>query len=195
MSMLQLSLSWSDWLVLIQNFLFFSLVSVGGPLILLPEMRQFLVSNQGWLADEQVSASVVIAQAAPGPNVLFVALLGWNVGLNAGGYWLALFGAMACMIAMMIPSSVLIFATAHWVHKNREKRAVRAFKQGMSPVVVALLISSGVTLATAGTTMNSDWPLWVVSAIVTGLVLWGKSHMFWLLAIGGALGATGILTL
>lgn len=194
MTGLQISLEWSDWWLLIQNFLVFSIVSVGGPLILLPEMRRFLVSSQGWLTDEQVSASVVIAQAAPGPNVLFVALLGWNVGLNAGSHWLAFFGAMVCMVAMMIPSCALIFATSHWVHKNRDLRVVKAFKQGMSPVVVALLISSGVTLATAGTTFSVDWPLWLVSAVVTALVLWGKIPMFVLLAIGAAVGATGILT-
>ena len=31
-----------------------------------------------------VCPSIAIAQAAPGPNVLFIALLGWNVGINAG---------------------------------------------------------------------------------------------------------------
>lgn len=194
MSGLQISLNWSDWWSLIQNFMVFSIVSVGGPLVLLPEMRNFLVSSQGWVSDEQFSASVVIAQASPGPNVLFVALLGWNVGLNAGGYWLALFGATIIMVAMMIPSCALIYGTSRWVQKNRDWRAVRAFKQGMSPVVVSLLVSSGVSLATAGTTASADWPLWLVSAVVTGLVLWGKIPMFWLLAIGGVLGASGILT-
>lgn len=194
MGALTLNFSWGDWLTLVQNFLLFSAVAMGGPLVLLPEMRSLLVSSQGWLTDEQVSASVVIAQAAPGPNVLFVALLGWNVGLNNGSYWWAFFGAAAMMMAMLLPSSLLIFATSRWVHKNSHRAGVRAFKQGMSPIVVALLIASGWILASAGTEVQTDWPLWVVTAVTTGLVLWGKIHMFWLLAAGAVLGASGILS-
>jgi len=191
---LSISMTWSDWLYLLQSFLLFSIMSIGGPLVLLPEMRRLLVGEQGWLTDEQVSASVVIAQAAPGPNVLFVALLGWNVGLNAGGYWTALLGATICMVGILLPASALIFATSHWVHHNRNRLVVKAFKQGMSPVVIAMLICSGWILATAGTNARTDWPLWLVSAITTLLVIWGRIHMLWLLLVGGALGALGLLS-
>ncbi len=190
---ISISMSVSDWWVLLQNFMIFSLVSVGGPLVLLPEMRRFLVVDHGWLTDDQVSASVVIAQASPGPNVLFIALFGWNVGLNAGGIWLALLGAVICMVGSLLPSCALIYATAHWLHRNSYRPIVKAFKQGMSPVVVALLICSGWTLATAGTTLAHDWPLWLVSIVTTALVLWGRLPMYGLLAAGGALGAMGLL--
>jgi len=191
---ISISMSLSDWWVLLQNFMIFSIVAVGGPLVLLPEMRRFLVVDHGWLTDDQVSASVVIAQASPGPNLLFIALFGWNVGLNAGGVWLALFGAVVCMVGSLLPSCALIYATAHWVHRNSHRSFVKAFKQGMSPVVVSLLICSGWTLATAGTSLLHDWPLWLVSIITTALVLWSRLHMFWLLAAGGLLGATGLLS-
>lgn len=194
MGTLSIAMSWDDWLTLIQNFLLLSAVAMGGPLVLLPEMRRLLVDTHGWLTDDQMSASVVIAQAAPGPNVLFVALLGWNVGLNNGSYGWAFFGAAALMIAMLLPSSLMVFSTARWIHKNGHKAGVRAFKQGMSPIVVALLIASGWTLAATGTSSIGDWPFWAVTAVTTGLVLWGKIHMFLLLAMGAFLGATGLLS-
>ena len=75
----------SDWLSFFTHYLGLSLLSVGGAITTAPDMHRFLVDRQQWLTDPQFSASVAIAQAAPGPNVLFVALLGWNVGLNAGG--------------------------------------------------------------------------------------------------------------
>jgi chromate transporter len=189
---ISISMGFSDWLVLLQNFLIFSMAAMGGPLILLPEMRRFLVVDQGWLTDDQVSASVVIAQASPGPNALFIALFGWNVGVNAGGIWLALLGATICLLGSLIPSCALIYATAHWVHRNSHRMFVKAFKQGMSPVVVSLLICSGWTLGTAGTTWQHDWPMWLLTLVTTGIV--GRLHMFWLLAIGGVLGATGVLS-
>lgn len=195
MGTLSITMTPADWWLLFQNFLIFSAMAMGGPLVLLPEMQRFLVGSQGWLTDEQVSASVVIAQAAPGPNVLFVALMGWNVGLNAGGgYPLAVLGAALCIVGMLLPSSVMIFATSRWIHRNQHRATVRAFKQGMAPIVISLLICSGWTLATAGTTLSHDWPLWILSATVVGLVIWGKIHMFWLLAIGGTLGALGALS-
>ena len=62
-----------------------SLLSISGAITTVPDMHRYLVAQHGWLSDAQFSSSVAIAQAAPGPNVLFVALMGWNVGLNAGG--------------------------------------------------------------------------------------------------------------
>ena len=190
---ISISMGLSDWLFLLQKFFIFSMAAFGGPMILLPEMRQFLVVDQGWLTDDQVSASVVIAQASPGPNTLFIALFGWNVGLNAGGIWLALLGATICLLGILLPSCALIYATAHWVHRNSHRLFVKAFKQGMSPVVVSLMLCSGWTLGTAGTTWH-NWPLWLVTLATTSIVIWGRLHMFWLLAIGGFLGATGLLS-
>jgi chromate transporter len=47
-------------------------------------MHRFLVEQHHWLTQAQFNAVDRLAQAAPGPNVLFVALMGWNVGMNAG---------------------------------------------------------------------------------------------------------------
>ena len=68
-----LVMQWSDWLILLTHFLSISLLAVGGAVCTLPEMHRFLVDRQHWLSDPQFNASIAIAQAAPGPNVLFVA--------------------------------------------------------------------------------------------------------------------------
>lgn len=80
-----LSLQPADWLQLLLYFLTLSLMAVGGAIATAPDMHRFLVDGHGWLSEAQFSSSIAIAQAAPGPNVLFIALLGWNLGLNAGG--------------------------------------------------------------------------------------------------------------
>src|SRR5690606_36366193 len=79
---LPVALASADWLLLLAYFLSVSLLSVGGALAAAPDMHRFLVDRHGWITDPQFTASIAIAQAAPGPNVLFVALLGWNIGLN-----------------------------------------------------------------------------------------------------------------
>eukprot|EP01136_Pigoraptor_vietnamica_P012035 Opistho-1_new@3875 len=88
-----------DLLALFLHFLMLSLLAIGGAITTAPEMHRWLVGEQHWLTDTQFSSSIAIAQAAPGPNVLFVAVLGWNVaGLN---------GALAAMAGIMLPSTTL----------------------------------------------------------------------------------------
>ena len=80
----------SDLLALFGHFLVLSLLAVGGAITTAPDMHRYLVVDQRWLSDAQFTASVALAQAAPGPNVLFVAVLGWNVAgaLGAVGLYL-----------------------------------------------------------------------------------------------------------
>jgi chromate transporter len=182
-----------DWLSLFIHYAGLSLLSIGGAISTAPDMHRFLVQEKGWLTDPQFSASIAIAQAAPGPNVLFTGLMGWNVGLNAGGLWTALLGLVVCLGGIMLPSSVLVYLTAQWSHRNRERRAVRAFKQGMAPLVIGLLLSTGWILATANGYVLRNWPLWAVT-FVTAMIVWRtRVHLLWLLGAGALLGYLGFV--
>ncbi|MBS1228028.1 MAG: chromate transporter [Proteobacteria bacterium] len=188
-----LALAWSDWLNLLAHYLALSLLSIGGAITTLPEMHRFLVDQQRWLSDAQFNASIAIAQASPGPNVLFVALMGWNVGINTGSMANAFVGALLTMTGILLPSTTLSYMTARWSHRNRHWRSVRAFKQGMSPIVIALLVSTGWLLASAHQDPARDWPLWLLTA-ATALIVWrSKIHLLWLLAVGALLGGFGLV--
>ena len=120
-------------------------------------------------------------------------------GLNAGGgpgagwtaWSLALLGVVVTMVAIMLPSSVLTYTATRWAHKNRELRAVRAFKAGMAPIVIALLIATGWLLSAAHNVPARDWPLWLLTAGATVLVWRTKIHLLWLIGAGAVLGAFG----
>jgi chromate transporter len=188
-----LILQWSDWFALLTHYLTISLMSVGGVITTLPEMHRFLVSEHHWLSESQFTASIAIAQAAPGPNVLFVALMGWNVGMNAGGVATALLGVLINVVGTLLPSTTLAYLGARWGHRNRELRVVRAFKAGMGPIVVALLISTGWILASAHHDGASAARLWLLTT-VSALVIWRtKMHLLWLLGAGALLGCLGIV--
>lgn len=180
-----------DWLSLFAHYLSLSLLCVGGAVTTAPDMHRFLVQEKAWLTDPQFNASIAIAQAAPGPNVLFTALMGWNVGLNAGGLWTALLGMALCLGGIMLPSSVLVYLTSQWSHRNRDLRAVRAFKQGMAPLVIALLLSTGWILTTNSGYGLENWPAWAVT-FVSALIMWRtRVHLLWLLGVGAVLGWMG----
>ncbi len=185
-----------DWLNLFLYYLSISLLAVGGAIATAPDMHRFLVERQGWLTDAQFNTSIVLAQSAPGPNVLFIALLGWNVGLNTGGgthmAWAAgALGVVICMLGVMLPSSLLTWAATRWAHRNRERRSVRAFKQGMAPLVIGLILATAWVLARAHGDPAQDWRLWLLSAITTLLVWRTRIHLLWLLGTGALLGALG----
>ncbi len=187
MSAPDLVLGWSDWLSLFGQYLLLSLLSVGGTISTSPDMQRFLVEQHHWLSQAQFNESIALAQAAPGPNVLFVALMGWHVGMNTGSMAAGLLGVAVTMLAILLPSSVLTYAAAQWGQRNRELRWVRAFKLGMAPVVIALMLATSWILGSAGGTLAS-WPLWLLTA-ASALLAWRtRWHMLWLLGAGALLG-------
>jgi chromate transporter len=188
-----LNMGMAEWTQFFLHYLSLSLLAIGGAIAMIPDMHRFLVDQNLWLTDAQFNASVAIAQAAPGPNVLFIALMGWNVGMNAGGVLYGLLGIALAMTGMLIPSSVLTYNATQWGHRNRNLRGVRAFKQGMAPIVVGLLVATGLILASASGKSLNHWPLWLLAG-VSALICWRtKLHILWLLAAGAALGWFGLI--
>jgi len=188
------------WLDLFVHFATLSILAIGGAITTAPDMQRFLVMERGWITHEQFSSSIALSQAAPGPNILFVALLGWNIGLGAAGvppgtaaktwqaYGLAFGGVVVTMGGIMLPSTALTFVASRWGHRNRELRAVRAFKQGMAPIVIALLAATGWLLAANNKSDTHHLALWAVSAVSCLLVWKTRLHLLWMLAAGAIAG-------
>ena len=196
-----ISLSPQDWLDFFVHFASLSLLGIGGAMTTAPEMHRYLVDEKNWLTDATFSSCIALAQSAPGPNVLFVALMGWQVGLNAGGgfsagasaWGLGLMGVTLSMLGILLPSSVLTYKATKWAHQNRNLTSVRAFKSGMAPIVIGLLVSTGWLLSVAQIDYAKNWKLWLLTVIATLVVTRTSIHLLWSIAAGGLVGATGIL--
>ena len=188
-----------DWFDMLGHFLSLSLLAVGGAIATAPDMHRYLVEQQHWISDSQFRASMALAQAAPGPNLLFIPLMGWNVGINSAGaaatgmasWGWGLLGVGTSMLGMLLPSTTLTLVAARWSHQNRERLGVRAFKAGMAPIVIGLLGATGWILSNAQGSAKDSWPLWLLTAMVTVLVWRTRIHLLWLLAAGGMLGWFG----
>jgi chromate transporter len=191
-------MSLNDWLSLFLNMASFSLMAVGGVISLAPEMQRFLVLEKNWINDLQFNASMAIAQAAPGPNLLFVALFGWHVGINSTTELylqplLGVFGALISLIGLLIPSTTLTFFAARWAQKNKDLKSVKAFKQGMAPIVISLLLATCWLLVSPQRNIQLDWPLILLASVNMLFILKTKIHILWLLLIGAILGACGFI--
>lgn len=173
------SLFSSELVALFGHFLILSLLAVGGAITVAPDMHRVLVGELGLLTDAQFNASIAIAQAAPGPNVLFVAVMGYQAA--------GLAGAAATMAGIMLPSTTLALAAARWSHARRDWRAVRAFKAGMAPLVIALMFATGWIL-------TAQTPGWrhVLLTIAAALLAWRtRIHLLWMIGAGAVIGGMG----
>jgi len=198
-------LTLQDWLHMLGHFLSLSLMAVGGAITTAPDIHRYLVVQQQWLIEDQFSASMALAQAAPGPNLLFIPLMGWYVGMNASGgatgsmavgasaWGWGLLGVCTSLVGLLLPSTTLTLAAARWSHQNRERLGVRAFKAGMAPIVIGLLGATGWILATGQSSDTHNAPLWLLSVVVALLVWRTRIHLLWLLAAGGVLGWFGLV--
>ncbi|MGN6826226.1 chromate transporter [Paucibacter sp. M5-1] len=168
------------------HFLMLSLLSIGGAITAAPEMHRYLVGQQGWLTDTQFTSSIALAQAAPGPNILFVAVLGWNV---AGPL-----GALATMAGIMLPSTTLVLAATRWAREHKHTVGVRAFTAGMAPLTLGLLIATGWLLAVPYVRdPEHRVATLVVIALTVLLTVKTRLSLVWLVLGGGVLGALGIV--
>ena len=193
-----INLGIDSWVSLFINMASFSLMAVGGVITLAPEMQRFLVLEKGWITDFQFNASIAIAQSAPGPNLLFVALFGWHIGINSSNdefmqVILGIMGALIALTGLLIPSTTLTFVMARWAQKNKELRLVRAFKQGMTPIVISLLLSTCWLLASPERDFQLDWPTLLLAGIISIITLKTKIHILWMLAFGAIFGAYALV--
>lgn len=172
----------ADILALFGHFMTLSLLAIGGAITTTPDMSRYLVAERHWLTPEDFTASIAIAQAAPGPNLLFVAVLGWNV---AGPI-----GALATMTGILIPSTALSLWATRWGESRKETRGVRAFTAGMAPLTIGLLLATGWILS--GPAAGHIGAMLLVAATVVVMIKTKLSPM-WAVAAGAVAGALGFV--
>ena len=165
------------------HFMLLSLLAIGGAITTTPEMQRWVVGERGWLTDAQFTTSVALAQSAPGPNLLFVAVIGWNVA--------GLAGVATTMVGSLLPSTTLALLAARFSRQRQDQWLLRAFKGGMAPLTIGMLLATGWVLTE---------PLRAHAVATAALVLMAVAVMrftrwspLWPIAVGAAAGALGML--
>jgi chromate transporter len=169
--------------VLLSLFLHFgvlSLLAIGGAITTAPDMQRFVVGERGWLSDAQFTTSVAIAQAAPGPNVLFVAVVGWNIA--------GLAGVAVTLAGSLLPSTTLALAASRYGDRRRGSRAMRAFSAGMAPLTLGLLLATGWVLSAP---VRDSWGAMLLLPFTVLMLVKTKLSPIWLVAVGAGVGALG----
>ncbi len=158
------------------QFLVLSLLSIGGANAIIPEIHLRAVDVHHWMTDVDFSQMFALAQAAPGPNVLIVSLVGWKAAGIAG--------ALVAMAAMCGPSSALTYFVANVWERFREAPLRIAIQRALEPVTVGLVLSSGYVLTRM---TDHAWPPTRSPASTLLLALTTRLHPLWMLAAAAGL--------
>lgn len=160
------------------QFLTLSLLSIGGANAIIPEIHLRAVEIERWMTDADFSEMFALSQAAPGPNVLIVSLIGWKAAGVAG--------ALVAMLAMCAPSSLLTYHFANVWERFREAPLRIAIQAALAPITVGLIVASGYVLTRA---IDHDWQAYTVTGMTLVLALATRLHPLWMLAGAAVLGA------
>jgi chromate transporter len=166
---------------IVRVFAVLSLVSIGGANAVLPEIRRQVVDVQGWMNDAAFANLFAISHAAPGPNIIMVSLIGWQMAGVAG--------LLVATLAIMIPSCSLAFFASRAVAKWADRRWLQLGKEGIVPVALGLILASGVSMMR---TSDHDAVTVSISLLTAAFVVFSRRNPLWALTGGTCVGVIAL---
>lgn len=180
----------STYLSIAGLFAMLSLLSIGGGNVVLPEMHLRSVNGHHWLTNTQFADVFSISQAAPGPSILIVTLVGYGAGLQAGGVPGAVLGGVIATVAMIVPAASLVYVVTLFWQRAQESNWRIAVEKGFAPLTVGLILATSLVMSRAA---DHDWRAYLVTAICTLIFVRTKLNPLIVVAAAGALGYFGVL--
>lgn len=152
----------------------------GGGHVVLP-LLQAEVVQPGWVDRDTFLAGYGAAQAVPGPLFTFAAFLGASMNESPSG----LLGAAVCLVAVFVPSFLLVIGVLPFWERLRSNRRTQAALAAVNAAVVGLLLAA---LYDPVWTSGIKAPEHFVLALLALAALMYWKLPPWLVVIGGAMG-------
>lgn len=121
-------------LALFGHFLSLSVFATGGAMALASDMHRYVVEDHAYITHTQFVNSIALAQAAPGPNILFVTVMGWQIA--------GLPGALATTFGLSLPALVFPVLVSRLGRLSQFERLLKALQRGLGPVAIGLMAST-----------------------------------------------------
>jgi chromate transporter len=162
------------------HFAILSLFAIGGAMAVVPEMHRQVVEVQGWMTDRQFADLFAIAQAAPGPNIIVVTLIGYQTAGIAG--------ALIATAAMCAPSCVITYFVSRTFDRFKDAHWRIVVQAGLVPVSVGLFAAGFFIVArTADRTLVA----FAITLATAAVAYWTRFNPLWLFGLAGVLGYLG----
>ena len=160
----------------------FSLFAFGGINALLPTLFELAVNQEHWLDQQTFADFFAIAQAAPGPNMMTVTLIGWHVSGVAG--------ALMATFAISWPSSILIFYLQRYIVNMPDPKKQQVIRFAASALAVGLVLSSAWQITTQ---INHHLAAYLMTLVTIGTAVFTRWHPLYLIAVGAMIGLAGFI--
>jgi len=164
------------------HFTLLSFLAVGGAISVAPEMHRQAVDVSHWMTSRQFADLVAIAQAAPGPNVLFVTLIGNHVA--------GIPGALLATFCMCGPACTVTYFAAKVFDRFKEKRWRKAVQAGLVPLSVGLIASTALIISKAA---DHDLATFAITILTFAITYWTRISPLYALGAATAAGVAGWL--
>ncbi len=173
------------------------LFTIGGGLVAIPLMQDFVLAN-GWIDEKTFIDMIAVSQSTPGP-------IGINLATYIGQTRWGLVGSIVATLGMVFPSFLIIMVISHFLKAFKENLWVQRTMTSIRPVAIgAILAAAGqialvslfkepVTVAAISQDISTAAQMVNVRALIMFLVLFGlmfkiKLHPILYIVIGGVLG-------
>ncbi len=164
------------------HFLMLWFLAIGGPSTIFPDIHRYVVEVHQLLTSAEFAELYTLAQVAPGPNAMYVTLIGWHL---AG--WR---GVAATTIPLLVPATTLTLLVGHLNERYPDARIARAIRRGLMPITIGLVFASATILMR---TVNHDWRGYVITFATVAVVLRKTWNPLWLFAAAALAGVAGLV--
>lgn len=171
-------MSGSELFALFLHFLSLSVFATGGAMALASDMHRYVVDRHGYITHAQFVDSIALAQAAPGPNILFVTVMGWQIA--------QLPGALATTLGLSLPALVFPVVISRLSRLEQFERLLQSLKRGLGPVALGLMTATVYLLLRE---LPGGWSGVAVAAATLLLVTFTRLPPVVPILAAGALGA------
>ena len=125
-------------LILFLEFFKIGLFTFGGGYAMIPLFKE-VVLRYNWLLEEEFYNFLGICEATPGPIAI-------NMATFIGSTQAGLLGSIVATIGVVLPSFLIILLVATILKHIIKNQYFQAFLNGVKPVVVGLILSTGLLL-------------------------------------------------
>ena len=136
------------------TFALLSILAVGGGTAVLPEM-QTILAHQFGIDHTQFVHIYSIGQLAPGPNMLMVLVIGYQLA--------GLLGAGVVLLSFFLPSSLMCFYMGRLWNRFGESPWRRSIQNALEPISIGLMSSGVYAVAKASVVSSITMALAVVT--------------------------------
>ena len=155
------------YLQLFWEFFKIGLFTFGGGVAMIPIIEDAAVSNN-WLSQADFYNLIGVCESTPGPIAI-------NTATYIGSVQGDIFGSFCATLGVVLPSFLIILLIAAVLKNLTENRFFKGFLRGVTPVVVALISATGLTLLLTNVGINSfksikpDWASIIAFLAITAI--------------------------